>query len=245
VAAAVIWPAGRAHAMRGALLAALTAFALLCHISTLTLLPVVLVAMAALYWWKGGAELRAQAVSIVAALAIASIFSVAVYYGHFGEAYRSAARVRAAPAISVESPFPHGAPPEGASVSLAAKSSEAARLSLAAIGWPIFLLGIPGAAWLWRRGPRDRLTWAIIAWLATYAVFVTGVVLSPVERSFQRYAAEFISRVTLATHPAAVVLAGAGAAWCWRAGPFWRSVALLLVAGAVYLGADAWLGWLR
>jgi hypothetical protein len=241
VAAAVLWPLGRAHMGRVAGFAALTAFALLCHISTITLLTVILVALAALYWWNGSAILRAAAVSIVAAVLVAAVFSVAIYYGHFGDAYRSALRVRAT--SSAPAPPRPGAPP-APPASLAEKSAEAARLSVAAVGWPMFLLAIPGAAGLLRVRRSDRLTYAVYAWMITYAVFVLSVVVMPVDRSFQRYAAEFISRVTLATHPAVVVLAAAGACWLWRLGTAGRAAALVGVAGCVYVGFVDWFQWI-
>jgi hypothetical protein len=116
---------------------------------------------------------------------------------------------------------------------------------VAAVGWPIFLLAAAGVVPLWRRGLRDRLSLATAALMITYILFVAGVVLTPVERSFQRYAAEFISRVTLATYPAMVMLAGLGAAWAWRVGWTWRTVAAALMTGAGWVGAAAWTGWLR
>jgi hypothetical protein len=67
----------------------------------------------------------------------------------------------------------------------------------------------------------------------------------PVERSFQRYAAEFISRVTLATYPALVILAGLGVATIWRLHPFGRILATALMFAAVYVGADLWVEWVR
>jgi hypothetical protein len=241
VTAAVLWRLGRAARGPVAALTVLTAFALLCHISTITLLTVILLTLAAIYWWAGTADLRAAAVSIVAAVLVAGVFSVAVYYGHFGDAYRSAARVRAT--TSAPSPPRPGAAP-APPASLVEKSAEAARLSVASVGWPMFLLALPGAAWLLKRRRGDRLTFAIGAWMTTYGLFVLSVVVMPVDRSFQRYAAEFISRVTLATHPAVVVLAAAGAAWLWRGGTFGRAVALILVGACVYVGFTDWYQWI-
>jgi hypothetical protein len=238
VAAAVLWPLDRAHLGRVAAFAGVTAFALLCHISTLTLLSASLLIVAALFWWKDGEGGRQRAACVSAALVVAALFAIVVYYGHFGDAYRTAARVRAqAPATA-----PGAAETVGAA-SIGSKIVEAADLSVEAVGWPILLLGAAGAGWAWRR--RDRLTLGIAAWMITFAVFTTSVVLMPVERSFQRYAAEFISRVTLSTYPAMVILAGAGAAGLWREKGMARILAIGLVGGAAYVAGQAWIEWLR
>ena len=118
-------------------------------------------------------------------------------------------------------------------------------LTVAAVGWPIFVMGLIGAVPLWRRGLDNRLSLAVLALILTFVLFVVSVVAAPVERSFQRYAAEFISRVTLATYPAMVMLAGLGMAWAWRAGWPARAVALGLVLAALYVGVVTWVDWLR
>jgi hypothetical protein len=249
LAAAVLWPLQRANRGQVAALTALTAWALLSHISTLTLLSAILLVLAALYWWKGGEALRRPALSVLMALVIAATASVSIYYGHFGDAYRSAARVRAASeAITPDSPSGawHDSQLSSVSgVSIPAKAFEAARLAVAALGWPIFLLAVMGAVPFWRRGGTDRLTLAIVALLVTFVAFAVAVVLMPVDRSFQRYAAEFISRVTLATYPAAVIVAGLGATSAWRAGPLRRVVASLVFLWASYVGVMIWIDWLR
>lgn len=248
LAAAVLWRLDRGNRLQTAALTGVTAWALLSHISTLTLLGAILLTLAALYWFKGGRQLRGPATSVFTALIIAAGLSVLLYYAHFGDAYRSAARVRASTAAAAPTPDGRGAPstPQGAPpVGLDAKAVEAGRLTVAAVGWPIFLMALVGLVPFWTRGARDRLSLGILALLITFTVFVLSVVLTPVERSFQRYAAEFISRVTLATYPAAVMLAGLGVAWLWRAGWPWRLVAAALLLFAVRLGTATWIEWLR
>jgi hypothetical protein len=127
---------------------------------------------------------------------------------------------------------------------LPSKLIEAGRLTVAAVGWPIFLMALAGAVPFWRRGLKDRLSLATAALVITYMAFVASVVLTPVERSFQRYAAEFITRVTLATYPSMVILAGLGAASTWRAGWAGRIVAGALLLAAAYEGVASWSGWL-
>ena len=254
LSAAVLWPLQRSDWRQAAALTGLTALALLSHISTFTLLGGILLALAVMYWIRGGRNLRHPALSVLGALIIAAGLSVAIYYGHFGEAYRTAARVRAAPAAAVTdgASRPDVAVVPGSSgqqiaarVGVGSKVMEAARLTIAAVGWPIFVMAVSGILPLWRRGFTDRLSLAVLALLTTFLLFVLSVVAMPVERSFQRYAAEFISRVTLATYPALVILAGAGLARAYRAAWPWRLVATGLMLGAIYVGVDTWLEWLR
>jgi len=248
LAAAVLWPLGRGAWLQVIVLTALTALALLSHISTLTLLSAILVVLAGLYWFKGGLELRKPSLSILTALVIAAGLAVVLYYAHFGDAYRTALRVRAASAAATLAPGEGGAPASAQTaptVGLPAKLHEAGRLTVAAVGWPIFVLALGGAAPFWRRGVSDRLSLAILALLITFVVFVVSVVAMPVERSFQRYAAEFISRVTLATYPAAVMLAGVGVAWAYRAAWPWRLAAGGVMLAAVQVGVSTWIEWLR
>jgi hypothetical protein len=251
VAAAVLWPLEWRRWRQIAALTLLAALALLSHISTFALLTIILAGLGALYW-SAHAGLRQAALSIWTASALAAVLSVGLYYGHFGDAYRSAARVRAAQKAgpSTVAPEPAGLtaehrprPDGGDTTRLPSKAFEAARLTVAAIGWPIFVLTFPGIAASWTRGWRDRLSLAVLAWALTALVFISGVILMPVELSFQRYAAEFITRVTLATYPAALILAGLGAASGWRAGRGWRVATAAAVGLAVLGGVRSWLGW--
>ena len=122
----------------------------------------------------------------------------------------------------------------------------------------------PGVrAWYRWKWPLRAATWLgvlLIAVLVTPIVlFAVGirfyplpfivtalvVVLAPVNQSFQRYAAEFVSRVTLATYPAMVIWAALGAVWAWRAGVATRILSAVLVAAACVVGIDACMAWLR
>lgn len=237
LAAAVLWSLGQKQWGQWTALMLLTTFAFLCHISTFMLLGAILLMLAVLYGFMSRGALRRQAWSVATAAVVAGGLAVALYYAHFGDAYRSAARVSAAG-------------PGVADASLAAspfldKLSDAARLSVAAIGWPIFLLAVVGAVVLWRRGTRDRLTLATLALVGTCVAFTLSVVMAPVEQSFQRYAAEFISRVTLATYPAMVIYAALGMTTAWRAGGIWRPAGAVLLLGAVAVGAQEWMNWIR
>ena len=192
--------------------------------------------LAAAYWFFGDRTLRGPALSIVTALALAGVLAVAVYYGHFGEAYRSAARIQAA--------APLGATPLAAAP-LGQKIGDAITLTVAGIGWPLFFLASAGGITLFRQRRRDRLTLAILALGVTFSVFAIGVVFAPVEQSFERYSAEFFSRVTLATFPVIAIAASLVLVTLWRAGAAGRWPAAALGLAALAIGAREWVQWLR
>jgi hypothetical protein len=245
LSAAVLWPLGRGRWKQATGLTLLIACALLSHISTFTLLGGILMILAALYGIVGGRDLRRPALTVLVASATAVLLSIGVYYAHFGDAYRSALRVRATPSAAGSQggdATPSSVQPP--SLPLQSKIAEAGRLTVAAVGWPIFLLAALGLAGYWRRWRANRLDLAVMALLLTLLLFVVSVVAFPVERSFQRYASEFISRVTLATYPALVILAGAAAAGGLRGGWPRRLVTGGLLAAALFVGYRSWMEWL-
>ena len=237
--AATLWALPWGRWTLWAAFTALLTFALLCHISTLTLLGAIVGVLVLLYWFAGDRALRGHALSMGAALMVAAVLAIAIYYAHFGDAYRSAARVRAAPSATSATGSPVAA------AAFPKKVADAARLSVQAVGWPIALLAVPGVLAWRRRGWRDRLGLAVAALAITIALFTSSVVLAPVNQSFQRYAAEFISRVTLATYPAMVIWAALGAVWAWREGLVARVAGGALMVAACIVGFDAWIEWIR
>jgi hypothetical protein len=239
LAAASLWPLSKGHWKTWMGLTLLIAFGLLCHISTFTLLGAILGVLFLLYRWAARPPLKHEAWMMAAAVAAAAVLAVVLYYGHFGDAFRSAARIRATPAAVAP-----GAP-DPVQVHLPARVSDAAQLAVRSVGWPIALLAVPGAVVWWRRGWRDRLGLAIAALAITYVLFTASVVAAPVEQAFYRYALEFLGRVTLATYPAMVMWAALGTAWAWRRGGLVRIGGALIVAAAVALGGDAWIEWIR
>ncbi|MBE3135334.1 MAG: hypothetical protein IMZ55_17850 [Acidobacteria bacterium] len=235
--AATLWTLRWGHWKPWTAFMLLTAGALLCHISTFTLLGAILLSLVAAYRLFGARELRGPALSILTAAAVAALLAVVLYYGHFGDAYRSAARVQTA--------VDAGATAMLAAAPFTTKIVDAATLTVAAVGWPMFLLAVPGAFLVWRAGRRDRFTLALVALGATFAAFSISVILAPVEQSFQRYAAEFFSRVTLATYPVVVTCAAVGALAAWRSGGLWRVLGAGAMMGAVAVGVREWVQWLR
>ncbi len=200
--------------------------------------------------WLGGPASRDGARMVIAATVAAVALSTLAYYGHFGDTYRTALRVRAHAAPVVATPVDEaadvastGTPPPATSWHVRA----AVQLghTRAAMGWPLLLLAAAGVWQAWRARARDPLACALLAWGTLYvALFVAGT-LTRVDAQFERYSVEFMGRVDLATYPAVVLLAARGAAWAWRAGALWRLAAVALLLGALRTGLDAWLVWLR
>ncbi len=239
LAAATLWPLSKGHWRQWTGLTLLITFGLLCHISTFTLLGAILGTLVLLYWWEGRPSLRREAVMMATALVAAAALAIVVYYGHFGDAYRSAARLRGAPAAAAS------ASPLQTPVSVGTRVYDAARFSVMAVGWPMVVLAVPGLFMWIRRGWQDRFGLALAALAITFVVFTASVVVAPVDRAFYRYALEFISRVTLATYPVMLIWAALGAVWAWRAGGLAQVTGVVLVAAALAAAGDAWLGWIR
>ena len=230
---------------RGAVgLWAAAALAFLSHVGVFPLLAAVLLAAAAGYRAAGGRRLARAALVVAGAAVLAAVFSVAVYYGHFGEAYRTLARVRAQPPSAAPAT---GTPPTVgvAALTLGQRSASAARLAERAFGWPALLLSAAGlVVWL-RRGWRDPLGIVLAATLLAAVAFEAASVAAPVAPGFWRYTAEFISRVNFVALPAIVILAGAACSAGWMAGGARRVAATAGVALAAAEGVSAWLSWVR
>jgi hypothetical protein len=251
LAAALVGASG--GGMRGALaLFAIAALAFLSHVGIFPLLLAVLIGAAAGYAWLGTAALRPAAKVVAASAVLAAVFSVVVYYGHFGDAYRTLARVRAQPAAAATAaPAADSAPAPGAragrqveALSPGERVLSAAHLAVSAFGWPLLALAAAGA-WVWAVGGwRDPLGLVIAATLGAAVVFEAGSVAAPVAPAFWRYTAEFISRVNFVAVPALVILAGRAAAAGWARGGLARAAAAIGAALAVARGAAAWLDWI-
>ena len=222
----------------------LCTLAFLSHVSTFALLSATLAVLAGGYRIFGGAPLRPLAWSIAVVTIVSAILAVILYYGHFGEVYKTALRVRAnAPVAESQTQSDATAvPPATQSPSLGVRITTAVRSAIGFTGWPIVLLGIVG---VWRSvvdRSRDRATLAVVAWAVACLVFL-GVAVMRVDAPFQRYAAEFFGRVLLATSPAIVILAARGASWGWRQGTTARIASGMLVMGCVALAGRAWIVW--
>jgi hypothetical protein len=252
VALVVVWsqrPLRPWHVLVWILLASL---ALLSHVSTFATLLVTLSALAVLFWRAGGATLLVPARALLLALVAAVAIAITTYYGHFGDVYLKALRVRGGEApIAAQAQAPPNETPradlaaEGRArgTGLGVRTAGSLRLVAESLGWPILLMAVAG---LWRvsRQARDALVLALCAWGVAFVVFL-GVGLMPVESQFERYSLEFVSRVAYAACPAAAILAGAGAAWGWRSGWALRAVSVVLLTLAMIVGLRQWIAWLR
>ena len=215
--------------------------AFLSHVSTFALLGVTLVTLAVLRVPGERERWLAWSIGVVA---IVSAILPWLYYGHFGDVYKNALRVRAAATLAEPQiqPATAPAPVPAQSPSLSTRLANAIGFSVGMIGWPILLLAIVG---VWRSvvdRSNDRATLAMMAWTVACAVFLAVAVMR-VDAPFQRYAAEFFGRVLLATFPAAVLLAARATGWAWKEGVPLRLASASLVACAVALGIRNWMAW--
>jgi hypothetical protein len=259
IVAAVIWAKRRGWAGRLVGLTLLATLGLLCHVSTFALLLTMLVAVAFLYWWKGGPLLRPAARSVLMAALAATVLSTALYWGHFGPLQRRGSRcaaalsARLAPVDAATARADAAATDKapvrgGVFVPLHLRAVGALRQTVVNVGWPILILALAGVWRVWR-GPSpgsgpDPLALALGAMGLTCLLFLAFAVLTAVDVQYQQDAWEFIGRVELLTYPASVVLAARGAVWARGAGPALRLASVGLLAAAAFLGLRAWFGWL-
>jgi hypothetical protein len=222
------------------------ALAFLSHVSTVALLAVTLITLATLFWCRPEAGARGDAVRVGTATMLALLMSFLVYYGHFTDVYVNALRIRGQTktewANTTQSPSeavqPRGLLPS----SVPMRAVNAAGVTVNSLGWPVLALAGVGAWRLMRERRHDRVVLLIVACSVTYVVFV-AVGLIRVDAPYQRYTAEFIGRVVLATSPAALLLAAVGASWGFARGLVPKTVAWSLVAAAAVLAVRQWLAW--
>ena len=224
---------------------ALASLAFLSHVSTFAISLATLLTLAVLYVLPIAPGLRAAGRALVLATMVAVVFATVTYYGHFGDVYRGALRVRQTAAQSPVDPSP---PPAGSAAtdgrvaSFPARTLSALRLTQESVGWPILLLAIVGGWRLRLEQIRNPLGLALIAWGVAFVAFL-GVALMRVDVQYERYSLEFVGRVVYATSPAFVILAAHGAMWAWRANIPTRFASAGLVAAALVMGARMWMQW--
>ena len=254
--AATAWPLAPGHVMQAVGLTSIATVGLLSHVSIFGLLLATLVSTAFFYRWLGGLPLRPPARVVFFAGAIAAVLAIAIYYGHFTDAYRSLERTQTtgsagAAAPSNESQPAVGSQPAPAVPRTGATPSDVPSRIVAALdqsrfdlGWPIIVLAVMGVWRLVVARSGDRLTYAICGWVATYLVFLGISTMAPVNVGYERYAAEFMNRVDLSTYPAAVLLAAHGGSWLWRAGTAHKVLALAFLGWALNGAFKIWMSWL-
>lgn len=247
IGAAVTWRLAPTRFATLAGLSALITAALCTHISTVTMLPVVLGVIAIVYWWRGGAEGRAAAGAIVIALAAALMTAWLVYWRHFMDVYRTAAERMFAGTVSTELLTETGA--VKGEMSMGGRLWNLAEQAVSSAGAPLLILAAIGVWALVRKRSWNRLTAALIGWAALWIVFSAATVFAKVDREFIRYAAEYLGRINLSTLPLIAILAGQGASIGWdhatpaSARRTLQVVALALVAWTVVLAVNEWTSW--
>jgi hypothetical protein len=233
-------------------LTALASLAFLSHVSTLAFLLPTLLILAGLYFVTPGGRYRGPARHVLTAASVALALAVALYYGHFGDVYRPhIEKTWAAITQTTEAEKPPAAPSAGASQPSPERKTSPLELGLGGavdqtrgnVGWPILVLGLAGTLSLLVRARLDRLVLGLGAWLLACAIFLGWSIVGTVDPRYVQDAWEFIGRVQLATSPAAAILAAAGAAWVWRAGPLGRAASALLVGAAFWIAAQSLFAW--
>jgi len=228
-------------------LTALTAWALCSHVGTVSLLVATLGVLVALYYWRGDTSRRRAAVAIAVTTTAAIVVSWFIYYDHF----------RADFVAAFQRMFSGGANTNPASAAEAARGfmtrsqrlQNLATLAVADVSWPLCVLALAGTWSVWRRGVRDRLTCALIAWAAVWLLASASTVFSRVDQEFVRYTAEFLGRINLATIPLIAILAARGAAAGWDdtapegSRVVLRGAAIVLIGLAAYGASGALAGW--
>jgi hypothetical protein len=200
------------------------AAAFMSHTSTFAILFPACLAISLAFAWKGGAALRSPARAVLVASVAACVLAVALYYGHFGETYRSEfARITSETA--------HNAPDAGGRT-IADRARVVPWHAGLYIGLPTLLLASVGAGSLFRQRARDRLTLALLGWGTACLGFLALGILTPVDM-----------RYYLASIPALALTGAAGASWLWDRGGSSRWLAGVLLAYTALIGVRGVIFW--
>jgi hypothetical protein len=195
--------------------------AFLSHTSTFAILAPTTIAVAVMFAWRGGPELRSPAAAVAAGGVAAVVVAVVVYYAHFLDTYRTElARIGSETASAAA---------DAGGRSISDRAATIPWYVHAYYGLPMLFLAGAGSWRLWTHGARDRLTLTIAGWGLTCAGFLLIGILTPVDM-----------RYYLAAMPALAIAAAAGASAGWEAAGRWRLATLVLLAWAAWNGIDSW-----
>lgn len=204
-----------------ALLVALCAAAYLSHTSTFATLATTMVVIAALFAWRGGSDLRAQALAVGLAGLTAAAIAVAVYYAHFMETYRTElARIGSETAAAA---------PDAGGRSVGDRASAVPYYLQIYFGLPAIFLSALGVLRLWSARRGERLTLTIAGLAAACLAFLALGIVTPVD---MRY---YVSAL-----PAVALTGAAGASYWWHAGSWRRLAAAALLAWVAWEGLGTW-----
>lgn len=202
-------------------LAGTLAVAFLSHTSTFPLLLGACMLTAALMLLRGGPALRPRGVTVLWAATLAFAAAVALYYGHFGDTYRSEfARIGAETAAGAADAGGRGIGTRAALVPFYLRLN---------FGIPVLVLAAAGAWRMFREGTRDPLTLTTAGWALSCLAFLALGVLTPVDM-----------RYYLAAVPVIAIAAATGASLLWSRAGTSRALAVGLLAWAVWVGARHW-----
>jgi hypothetical protein len=206
-----------------AVLAAVLSAAFLSHTSAFAIGSVGAVFIALMFWWRGGPALRSPAIAIIVSVIAAIAVSIAVYYAHFMDTYRTElARIGSETAAAA---------PAAGQLTMVQRLLRVRVFVFQYFGVPLVALTIWGAVLLWRRGARDRVTLSTAGWSASCVLFVVIGIITPVDL-----------RHYLAAIPVFALLAAAGSSIAWTSGGVSRIAAGVLLGWAVLIGVRAWWG---
>ena len=202
-------------------LAVVLVAAYLSHTSTLAILFLATVVVAALFVLRGGPALRSAAWAILAATVAAGLLATGLYYAHFMDTYRAEfARLGHETATAAPAAGGHTIAERAAAVPYGLWIN---------FGVPLLALAAAGAWWQYVRALADRLSLTVAGWLLACLAFLLLGVLTPVDM-----------RYYLAAIPAIAILAARGAARAWERGLYWRAAAMVALAWAVASGVQVW-----
>ncbi len=208
---------------RGAVIlsSALFAAAFMSHTSTFATLTVTILTTAVLFWWRGGPALKSPAGAVGVALLVALVASIALYYGHFLDTYRTQlARIGAETAAAARDAGGRG---------IVGRLLDVPRYLGLYFGWGMLALAAWGGWRMWRLRLPDRLTLTAAAWTISCAAFLALGVLTPVDM-----------RYYLAAIPIVAIAAAIAASAGWAAGGTARMVSAVLLAWCVFTGVHNW-----
>jgi hypothetical protein len=210
---------GRSSAV--ALLAFVLAVSFMSHTSTFPILFCTCVLVALLFQWKGNEAARSASKGLLVATFVALGLSIALYYAHFGEIYRSElARVSAETA---------SAAPDAGGRGIGTRLGSVPMYLQTYFGAGALLLAAAGAWDLYARGARDRLTMTTVGWSASCVLFLALGVLTPVDM-----------RYYLAAVPAVAIAGAAGLTMLWTRSPIARLAAAGLLGVVLWRAGQTW-----
>ena len=207
-----------------ALLAVTASAALLSHPSTCAILILVLGATAVLYRWSGR-ELRDSSDGVLVAVALGSVFALAVYYAWFVPVYMTEI-VR----IGAETTSRIAGPPS----SIVARLWRNSELAKMYFGGASIVGAAAGTVYLFRVRVDPRLTLLLRGWVGTCVVFLVVGLVTPIDLRYH-----------FALFPAIALAAGFATSWAWRRGFALRLCAVALMATAAWEGAMPWISALH